>query len=441
MKIKFTKEINDSLNEFFENSFEAACKTKEQAREEFKNIFSGTRRNRMEDGIVFIVSTELQKQANELVGAFCKQLGPIVSERGSIAQALWAEASKIAHKTYDIEEAKHQLKDKIECIIEKSKRYVHGNRLIFLDDGVEDFKIGPVAIIRGSDFVSSIDAEALKLEIEVGQSFDHDFVTKSDRSILKVENFLWDIDLYAAESVISAEAEWLAGIAVSLLYMTCANLLGPYVYRSNKPEPKPFFPDSGKHTGIILGRDRLSVGGMWVPARYIISADTVRYCDQVQFTTIVDHIFEASKKKIGERVRQALGWLARGRQSSDRADRFLHFFTAIEALLSSDDRNTPIIQNIARNAASILDDTPVGRENIAKTLKDLYSTRSKLVHTGSRNIGDDQVSELENIAHILCWHIIDRTDLSITVQEFQESLQKSSYGLPWKEEEKGRIPV
>ncbi|MCP1232272.1 HEPN domain-containing protein [Acetobacter indonesiensis] len=155
----------------------------------------------------------------------------------------------------------------------------------------------------------------------------------------------------------------------------------------------------------------------------------------------MDHIFEARKQKIGERVRQALGWLARGRQSSDRADRFLHFFTAIEALLSSDDRNTPIIQNIARNAASILDDTPVGRENIAKTLKDLYSTRSKLVHTGSRNIGDDQVSELENIAHILCWHIIDRTDLSITVQEFQESLQKSSYGLPWKEEEKGRIPV
>lgn len=441
MKIQFTREINIALDNFFNNSTEAACKTDEQAREEFKNIFSGTRRNRMEDGIIFIVSSELQNQADELVKAFCKQLGPIVSERGSIAGALWGEASKIVRKIYDIKEANNQLKESIESIIEKSKRYVHGNRLIFLEDDVKDFKIGPVSIIRGSDFASSIDTEALKLEIEVGLSFDHDFVTNPDRSILKVENFLWDIDFYAAKSVISAEAEWLAGIAVSLLYMTCAHLLGPYVYRSNTTEPKPFLPASGKHTGIILGRDGLSAGGISVPPRYIISADTVQYCDQVQFTTIVDHVFKAKKGKVGERVRQALGWLARGRQSSDRAERFLHFFTAIEALLSSDDRNTPIIQNIARNSASILYNDPVIREDFAKTLKNLYSTRSKLVHAGSRNIGEDQVSELEYIAHILCWHIMDRADLSITVQEFQESLQKSSYGLPWKEEEKGRIPV
>jgi hypothetical protein len=35
---------------------------------------------------------------------------------------------------------------------------------------------------------------------------------------------------------------------------------------------------------------------------------------------------------LAERVGQGLGWLTRGRQAEDRAERLLYFFTAIEAL-------------------------------------------------------------------------------------------------------------
>jgi hypothetical protein len=43
-------------------------------------------------------------------------------------------------------------------------------------------------------------------------------------------------------------------------------------------------------------------------------------------------------------VGQGLGWLSRGRQAESRTERFLFFFTALEALLSSDDKGDPVTQ-------------------------------------------------------------------------------------------------
>ena len=52
------------------------------------------------------------------------------------------------------------------------------------------------------------------------------------------------------------------------------------------------------------------------------------------------------------------GWMTRGRHAEDRAERFLFFYTAIETLVSTTDKSAPVIQTIARNAASIITDKP-----------------------------------------------------------------------------------
>ena len=53
--------------------------------------------------------------------------------------------------------------------------------------------------------------------------------------------------------------------------------------------------------------------------------------------------------------------MTRGRQARDRSERLLFFFTAIEALLSGDDKTAPVTQTIARRAATILVDDPTHR--------------------------------------------------------------------------------
>lgn len=152
---------------------------------------------------------------------------------------------------------------------------------------------------------------------------------------------------------------------------------------------------------------------------------------QSSFAARAKLVFDPPKGSLAERISQGLGWLTRGRQSDDRAERLLYNFTAIEALLSSDDKSAPVTQNIARNAATILTDDVAARANTAKDIRKLYDLRSSVVHAGSRPVAWTQANLAQNLAEELFWKVLPNADLSLKHADFIAQLSFASYGSPW----------
>jgi hypothetical protein len=136
-------------------------------------------------------------------------------------------------------------------------------------------------------------------------------------------------------------------------------------------------------------------------------------------------------KSLAERLGQGLGWMTRGRQTVDRAERFLFCFTAIEALLSGDDKAAPVVQTIARHAAVILQHDPQKRAKLDSEIRSHYAARSALVHAGKRNVSQLEVNTIQNIVEALYKTVIEAIPLETPFSAFHESLSDASYGLPW----------
>ena len=168
-----------------------------------------------------------------------------------------------------------------------------------------------------------------------------------------------------------------------------------------------------------------------IPCTYLVDDTVVSLTEEQKFKDWAHVIFNPAKKSLAERFSQGLGWLARGRQTADRAERFLFFFTAIEALLSSDDKSAPVVQTISRHAATILHTDPLERADFASQLRSLYEFRSALVHSGKRNVSQMQTMEVQRIAEELYKAVMENYPLDSKFNKFQESLSKASYGSSW----------
>jgi hypothetical protein len=185
-----------------------------------------------------------------------------------------------------------------------------------------------------------------------------------------------------------------------------------------------------------MGPEVVYVGKRTTPALYEVNKKLEAAICQPSFIVRAKLVFDPPKGTLAERVSQGLGWLTRGRQSHDRAERLLYNFTAIEALLSSNDKSAPVTQTIARNAAAILTEDVAARAKTAKDIIKLYEFRSSIVHAGSRPVAWTHANVAQNLAEDLFWRVLPSADLSLKYQDFIDQLSFASYGSPWPPHEK-----
>jgi Apea-like HEPN len=226
-------------------------------------------------------------------------------------------------------------------------------------------------------------------------------------------------------------------VATSLLrlslynHLTAAsNGLFPEV---GQTEPMPSRVPESETSYLLITAQNISTGGMWMPHMYFIDDSVISATLTDDFKRKTQMIFCPAQGSLAERFGQGLGWLSRGRQSEDRAERFLFFFTAIEALLSSDNKSAPIIQNIARSAAVILKNDVAARAKTAGEIKSLYAERSALVHAGRRSISRSSVNAAQWIAEALYTRVLECIPLTNSFASFQAGLDQATYGLRWPE--------
>jgi len=207
---------------------------------------------------------------------------------------------------------------------------------------------------------------------------------------------------------------------------------GPLFPAYGDVEPHPLRQSPIENVGVKFRGSTVSLGGAKVPPAYEVDQEIEAITLDATFRAKADLIFDPLPKSLAERVSQGLGWLTRGRQSEDRAERLLYFFTAIEALLSSDDKSAPVVQTIARHAAVVLSDDIVERIEVSGQLGKLYALRSALVHAGNRSVLWNSANLTQYLAERMFRCVLQKADLRSPHASFNEELKRASYGSPWR---------
>jgi hypothetical protein len=245
-----------------------------------------------------------------------------------------------------------------------------------------------------------------------------------------MEPTCWVVEVDAISEHVETEGKWLIDVAVSFLRLLHVQWDGHFP-TVGKIEPHPAKAGIYHREGAMFAGPKAQAGGTWVPAWYEIDSAVAATSTEATFVADAALVFSPPSKSLAERISQGLGWPTRGRQAEDRAERLLYFFTAIEALLSNDDKTAPITQTIARHASVMLTNDNQKREQIAARIKALYTVRSALVHSGNRSVSGSAADETQGLAEVLFHIALTKSDLHSSHATFNNGLASASYGTAW----------
>jgi hypothetical protein len=310
-----------------------------------------------------------------------------------------------------------------------SFEYLAPNYVIRLNPQVKQIKIGRVRAMLTEEFNKERKSRHpdQRVNIVPGAGFS---LSLGQEVTIETKPICWIVDVDAVAENVEEEAKWLIDIALSLLRLSHLNWSSHFP-NLGAVEPHPVKPTRAHNEGIKLQGSKVLAGGSSVPPWYEADAAVVGTVQAKKFISQAEIIFDPPEKSLAERVSQGLGWLTRGRQAEDRAERLLYFFTAIEALLSTDDKTAPVVQTIARHAAVLLTNENAARAQVAKALKSLYSVRSSLVHAGNRSILWSGANDAQVLAESLFQTVLESANLKTRHETFCNEVAAASYGTPW----------
>ena len=429
-KCKSDQEFNKRADKFFRAAY-SSYRSQPNEEDFYKDI-------RLSKGILFVVTENVLKTQYDFVNRCVKLLGSSLGNEKEVEELAWEQValSLTNNLAPDTSVIKKNFLDELSQNTNRNFKYVAPNHLVQFLEQARKIEIGPVEAILSEDLISN-----LNYNIQSGSEFNVSL--GSNGILIQLPQICWHVSVNATEGNVREEAAWLINVAISFLRISC---LSKDDFFSPPREVGDFFPLLGEVETMPLTKPKISEQGIIIekgiktnssiPRLYAVDDSVVAMTKEKEFKDRAKVIFAPGKNSLARRFSQGLGWLTRGRQAADRAERFLFFFTAIESLLSSDDKTAPIIQTISRYAATILNPDAEERMKIAKEIRSLYSTRSALVHTGKRNVSYSESSTAQRIAEVIYKKVMENVSLTISFKEFQSSLSDASYGLPWPKEKR-----
>lgn len=390
---------------------------------------------RMLNGITFDLNKQVLTAQHSLISRCTTLLGSKIGHEKEIEDFAWEcvyQSLAGEQRSSDLSQIVSGFIERLHANTQRQSKYVAPNYAIKFDHPVTKLVVGPVEAMLTTELLSEIPdySGTSRVLFWVGSKFDMSIV--NSKINFQFPPIVWCVSIQAAQGHIEEEATWLINIAISLLRLSYPSEKYYGLFpRIGERELLPICIQPITKQGIALYEDRLIGGETSVGKLYEVDEDVLAVTTSQTFQDRAQAIFNASKNSLGERVGQGLGWLSRGRQTADRAEKFLFFFTAIEALLSSDDKTAPVVQTISRYVAVILQNDAKLRFQLANNVKSLYETRSSLVHSGKRNVSNSDVGAIQLIAECAYIVVMDSMDMKISRADFQASLSKASYGTQW----------
>jgi len=367
---------------------------------------------------------------SKLVSHCVKKLGTKICNEHDITTVAW----EVIAETYgeDVDTVVKVLIDKIQEQSATEYFFIAPNCLVELKDNIKQFEVGPVRIKRTESLKDEHEKPDDKLKWKINLGAPHMTIWSEKGMELTYPAHCWEVSINTSPSNVQEEAFWLINIALSCIRLYYPKDNNDFFPAFGKLETHPLLLPVAIDPRIYIRRkDRnTSFGKMFTPSVYVIDKDILGHFDKIDFKNLIKPIFNYKENTVAERVAHGFGWMTRGRHTEDRSERFLFFYTAIEALVTSRDKNIPVIQTIARNVASIIDDRPEVRLNMARDIIKSYDIRSSLVHGGRRNVSDSEAYIAQALAERIYKDVIKKIDLHTKNDEYEKFLKEASYGLP-----------
>lgn len=242
---------------------------------------------------------------------------------------------------------------------------------------------------------------------------------------------VWVVDVPATKENVGEEAKWLIDVAVSLARLSAKQWQG-HLPRVGDLEAHPTYPTIPSQPHVTMEEGTAHTGGGRLPGWYEAGAEVLSELASPEMKSRAAILFDPTDKSLAQRVAQGLGWMTRGRQVSDRAERLLSFFTALEALLSSEDKSAPVTQTISRHLSVIYTQDVKTRVAVYNQIKALYALRSAVVHAGRRDVLWQDVNSLQLYAERVYSIVLNRCELTMSQTRFAQSLADASHGMRWE---------
>lgn len=422
-KLKSDKVFRDALQAFF-GGIEAGVSSSGNL---YDVILSPG--GRFAHGALFIESSSTESARRTAVERAGRVLGPVASDEKEVDDLLWRVAAERALKpgSTTIGEALALVVVELEKNVLQRQVYIEQNFAVYFVEAIEDLRIGPVRVVKTA-----------LLKAELDQAFPNRpwveliSIPMGPKGLPSMErtppDTVWAVDLNGSIKNLQEQAAWLVDVALGLIRLAAAreHRRSPDI---GSREADPFAAPRARAMGVVVRPDGMNI---FNSVGHAVLVDKALYA-LLASQPFIGHaaVFDAKKGTVGERLAQGLGWMTRGRQSADRAERLLFFFTAIEALLTNDDKTAPVTQTIARHASVILAQKPEDRADIASQFKDLYNRRSALVHTGKRGVSKSDADTVQYLVEALYGEVLERVDLASDFQELNAGLARASYGGAW----------
>ncbi|HEY1680964.1 MAG TPA: hypothetical protein VGF98_04960 [Candidatus Tumulicola sp.] len=133
--------------------------------------------------------------------------------------------------------------------------------------------------------------------------------------------------------------------------------------------------------------------------RATLSAGSLDRMRELGFQPLIEKLHcDASRlSDLEETFMRSMHWVADSRRQGNPENSVTSAMTSIEMFFSKE-QEAPITRDVSEGVAMLLGKDLAQRRYLRKTVGRLYGFRSKVSHTGSRNVSDEDVIEARNIA-------------------------------------------
>lgn len=121
--------------------------------------------------------------------------------------------------------------------------------------------------------------------------------------------------------------------------------------------------------------------------------------EQAGFERMSEMLKKQPPSEFEDRVITAFQWAGKASVEPRKEEAFLLFAISLESLLMERQDKAEITETLALRAAHVIA-APQSRLAVYRNMKKLYSIRSRIVHSGSVDVGDDQLSEIRYYARL-----------------------------------------
>lgn len=382
------------------------------------------------------ISPKMLRYSHQCADLIIRKLGVGFKNERDIMSLIQNEAHEAASKKNTVQHFIEAVEHEINCLVKKDLEIFLPNYAVGFESRMTNFptiKIGNVRIISLCELQKEIQGiiddvneqtQSNSIKFDCGRQRIVDGALHRDFPSAPI---MWAVKPRASQRSLKEEAIWQIGVALSLIRCSMKTLPPLKTVELN--------PVSLDHLAEL---DHLCISELkplWTQDKFLGHGNSVyRQYDMSRMyhdlmsekkQTTFRSIFEAQPETLGERVFNALGWLAKGRQAEDRTIRLLHFFTAIESILTGTDKNARVTETIAQRGSVVLASSLKHRAKVAKELKEHYNSRSDAIHRGSRDVSELTVERLHYLAQVLVDQVIERCDMSQKHKEFCDTLSEA----------------